>query len=100
MDDHIGGVKAQKRSSGGNVWHWSQIRFTLMISRSGSENSEPDPHPCLKNVDDLLDPVDDPVCLVPPVDGGLHPVLQQRVQHPVLLHRIRVHALKYSGFNV
>ncbi len=51
-------------------------------------------------VEHLLYPVDDPVCLVPPVDGGLHPVLQQRVQHPVLLHCIRVHALKYLGFYV
>jgi hypothetical protein len=52
------------------------------------------------SVDHLLDPVDDPVCLVPPVHSGLHPVLQQRVQHPVLLHRIRVHALKYSVFYI
>jgi hypothetical protein len=67
-----------------------RIRITLMLIRNNETMS----------VDDLLDPVDDPVCLVPPVDGGLHPVLQQRVQHPVLLHRVRVHALKYLGFYI
>jgi hypothetical protein len=41
----------------------------------------------------LFDPVDDPVCLVPPIHGGLHPVLQQSVQHSILLHRVGVHAL-------
>ncbi len=98
MDDHIGGVKAQNGAMEGMYG----IGHREADPGSGSKNSEPDPdpHPCFKNVDDLLDPVDDPVCLVPPVDGCLHPVLQQRVQHPVLLHRVRVHALKYSGFYV
>ena len=41
----------------------------------------------------LFYPVYYPVRLVAPVHGGLDPVLQQRVQHPVLLHRVAMHAL-------